>query len=160
MKITRENLDDLTALSQELNHIPLFQKDGAKLYIGGRSALNSYKKYNIDHLITLFKFDTYIKDIKHEIFDIVDLDREEFVEDLNKNLDQITSSIHNSLINGKNVCVHCKAGISRSSTVILEYLIKYQNMGSEALEYLKKFRPIVCPNPGFLNLLKKRNPNF
>jgi hypothetical protein len=158
MEITRDNLDEYTAISQELTHIPLSLS--GKLYIGGRVALNTYKNYNIDHIITLFKFNNKIQDVKHEIYDIIDYDKEEFVQQLNDCLDQITSSIHQSLMDGKNVCVHCKGGISRSSTVLIEYLIKYQNMGSEALDYVKKYRPIICPNPGFYRLLKQRNPNF
>jgi protein-tyrosine phosphatase len=156
MEITRDNLDEFTAISQELTHIPLNTSE--KLYLGGRVALNTYKNYGIDHLITLFEFNTTFNDIKHEIYNIID--QEQNAQQLDGYLDQITSSIHQSLSNGKNVCVHCKAGISRSSTVVIEYLIKYHNMGNEALNYVKKFRPIICPNAGFYRLLKQRNTNF
>jgi protein-tyrosine phosphatase len=49
---------------------------------------------------------------------------------------------------GKTVLVHCAAGVSRSSTAVLAYLMLYENMGwVEALEYVQKSRSIVNPHP-------------
>jgi len=53
------------------------------------------------------------------------------------------------------VLVHCQAGISRSATACLAYLMKEKNMSldSSFIE-LKKRREIVCPNFSFLGQLK------
>ena len=52
------------------------------------------------------------------------------------------------------VLVHCNLGISRSTTLILAYLMKtYQATVYEAFKYLRHRRPIVCPNIGFLRQL-------
>lgn len=51
--------------------------------------------------------------------------------------------------------VHCQAGISRSASVCLAYLIKTKGYTlDEAFEFLKSKRNIVGPNFGFLGQLK------
>lgn len=52
------------------------------------------------------------------------------------------------------ILVHCNLGISRSSTLILAYLMKTYNATLyEAYKFLRHRRPIVCPNLGFLRQL-------
>ncbi|CAF3828715.1 unnamed protein product [Rotaria sp. Silwood1] len=52
------------------------------------------------------------------------------------------------------ILIHCNLGISRSSTLILAYLIKTYNATLyEAYKFLRHRRPIVCPNMGFLHQL-------
>ena len=52
------------------------------------------------------------------------------------------------------VLVHCNLGISRSTSLILAYLMKTFNATlMEAFKYLRHRRPIVCPNLGFLHQL-------
>lgn len=52
------------------------------------------------------------------------------------------------------VLVHCNLGISRSTTLILSYLMKTFNATLlEAFKYLRHRRPIICPNSGFLKQL-------
>jgi protein-tyrosine phosphatase len=54
-------------------------------------------------------------------------------------------------INNDVTLVHCYAGISRSATIVISYLIKYHNMSLvQALEYCRSIRPIVNPNKGFM----------
>mmetsp|Transcript_5725 Transcript_5725/g.4903 ORF Transcript_5725/g.4903 Transcript_5725/m.4903 type:complete len:186 (+) Transcript_5725:65-622(+) len=57
---------------------------------------------------------------------------------------------------GQKVLVHCHAGISRSSSNVIAYLM-WKNGWSytEAYHYVKRGRPIVNPNPGFVNQLKR-----
>jgi len=48
------------------------------------------------------------------------------------------------------VLVHCVAGISRSATLVLAYLMKYHKMKLiDAHTYVKEKRPLIRPNPGF-----------
>jgi protein-tyrosine phosphatase len=53
------------------------------------------------------------------------------------------------------VLVHCYAGISRSATIVLAYLMrKNQWTLEQAFRYVRERRPIIYPNIGFLNALK------
>lgn len=55
-----------------------------------------------------------------------------------------------------NTLIHCMAGISRSTTLLIAYLIRYRGMKSDdALNYVRSRRSIVNPNPGFWNQLKQ-----
>lgn len=71
-------------------------------------------------------------------------------------LDSAADFINNSLRSGTGVLVHCYMGISRSTSCVMAYLMKYQNMTmTSAFSLCKKNRSIVCPNPGFMNQLRK-----
>lgn len=51
--------------------------------------------------------------------------------------------------------VHCVAGVSRSATVITAYLMRLKNIRYKAaLAMLKRVRPIVTPNDGFIEQLR------
>ena len=61
-------------------------------------------------------------------------------------------SIHTA-ISGK-VLVHCYAGISSSSTVVLAYLMVHERMHLHlAIKLLKEKHSISKPNQGFMNQL-------
>ncbi|KAL2844445.1 protein-tyrosine phosphatase-like protein [Aspergillus pseudodeflectus] len=55
----------------------------------------------------------------------------------------------------KRVLVHCSAAISRSPAIVAAYLIKCRGFGLEgALAVLRKARPVVSPNRGFMEQLR------
>ena len=54
------------------------------------------------------------------------------------------------------VLVHCNAGVSRASTVVIGFLMLSKRMKyTEAYEFLKAKRPCIRPNDGFRNQLKE-----
>eukprot|EP00828_Plagiopyla_frontata_P043742 TRINITY_DN6949_c0_g1_i1.p1 TRINITY_DN6949_c0_g1~~TRINITY_DN6949_c0_g1_i1.p1 ORF type:complete len:283 (-),score=52.22 TRINITY_DN6949_c0_g1_i1:70-918(-) len=54
-----------------------------------------------------------------------------------------------------NVLVHCFAGISRSASLVIAYLIwKYSMNFSQAYQFVQKKRKIVNPNNGFIQQLQ------
>lgn len=61
-----------------------------------------------------------------------------------------------------NVLVHCFAGMSRSASLLIAYLIHKNNWAlGKALAFCQNKRPIVQPNPGFLKQLRKfENDHF
>lgn len=53
------------------------------------------------------------------------------------------------------ILIHCYAGVSRSATILLAYLMRKMKLGfSEALAFVRKSRPAVNPNIGFVDQLK------
>ena len=68
---------------------------------------------------------------------------------------RILENIHHALQQNKPVLVHCFAGMQRSATVVICYLIKYKHMSVvEAKELMKSKRNIVfLPYPTFDNFI-------
>ena len=57
---------------------------------------------------------------------------------------------------GCKVLVHCAAGISRSATMIISYLVAEEQLGwKEGLHLCRQARPVVCPNPAFRKQLEE-----
>jgi protein-tyrosine phosphatase len=55
-----------------------------------------------------------------------------------------------------NVLIHCAAGISRSATLLISYLMnKHQTTFEDCLVFVAIKRPCVQPNAGFVTQLKK-----
>jgi len=52
------------------------------------------------------------------------------------------------------ILVHCMAGISRSSTIVVAYLMKHKKLDlKSAFLLVRKNRPIIAPNKGFFRQL-------
>lgn len=65
--------------------------------------------------------------------------------------DRLADRINDNLQQGKKTLVHCYVGRSRSASIILAYLMKYQQMSlREAFHYLRSRRHIIGPNFGFI----------
>ena len=59
------------------------------------------------------------------------------------------------IINKENtVLLNCVAGVSRSATIIIAYLMKYYNKSlKDAFLYVREKRPRICPNKHFMECL-------
>lgn len=56
---------------------------------------------------------------------------------------------------GVRVLVHCSAGISRSATIVIAYLILEHKMSLEsAYIHVRARREVICPNLGFMQQLR------
>lgn len=63
--------------------------------------------------------------------------------------------INKAIVEKENLLVHCEAGISRSASIIIGYLIREKNMSpKDALDYVEERRPCIWPNHGFWNQLE------
>jgi len=129
------------------------------LYLGGYEAASNQvllDQYNIKAVLTL----TSEKRL-HYMTDVVYLHK--FVKafddprfDLSEHFEQCLEFIENARKNRYNVLVHCMAGISRSATITLAYLMKtYKYRFDDALQYVRARRPIVNPNDGFVQQLRR-----
>lgn len=69
---------------------------------------------------------------------------------------KLFSDLINTTINqmGKNVLVHCSSGVSRSSTIVIAYLMNKQGMTlRDAYRYVYERRNIILPGIGFFREL-------
>jgi protein-tyrosine phosphatase len=88
----------------------------------------------------------YPKDIDHRVFQLYDCETEK----ISRFFAEAFTIISKGLEKG-NVYVHCFAGVSRSSTIVISYLMKKLGWSvSEAYSFTKKKRKYVNPNPGFM----------
>eukprot|EP00033_Pygsuia_biforma_P003576 GCRY01003913.1.p1 GENE.GCRY01003913.1~~GCRY01003913.1.p1 ORF type:complete len:526 (+),score=88.05 GCRY01003913.1:228-1805(+) len=88
--------------------------------------------------------------------------KDDLVTNFKPHFPDIVNWIHLARTNGGVVYIHCSAGISRSSTCTLAYMMCFLNMDpEELLEHLRIVRRHACPNPNFLNQLKEffNDPN-
>jgi len=59
------------------------------------------------------------------------------------------------------VLVHCRQGVSRSSSIVIAYLIISKNMTlQKSFELVKSKRSIICPNSGFIAQLQYLEVNL
>jgi len=75
-------------------------------------------------------------------------------ENISKYFDESAKFLAYHQNRGVPIFVHCMAGMSRSSTILANYLMKKYNINAlTALDLMKKRRPIVRPNAGFVRQL-------
>jgi protein-tyrosine phosphatase len=71
-------------------------------------------------------------------------------------LDELIETINEYLHDGKGVLVNCYAGISRSTTIIVAYMMKMYNMKfKKAYWHVIERRVDVMPNDNFILILKR-----
>lgn len=94
-------------------------------------------------------------------------------DNIYQHFDTTYDFINDKISKGENVLVHCYAGISRSATIVLNYLLRsfYQNRNNvisnnpleivySVLNFVRQKRPIVNPNQGFLNQLLRKTIQY
>jgi protein-tyrosine phosphatase len=129
------------------------------LFLGSQysSRTDELVKNNITNVISIGCNPIYNNSlsIKNYKFNIEDNGNKDNVNDFfTKIIPEIHNIINTLLQNNDKVLVHCQAGISRSAIVIITWLMKYKKMDFYcALSYVKKIRPVVCPNSSFINYI-------
>ena len=74
-------------------------------------------------------------------------------------LEKTFEYIKTAVGNGGTVYVHCHAGVSRSSSMVIYYVMKAKGWSfREALGYVKSLHPRTDPNPGFVKQLISVTP--
>lgn len=125
------------------------------IYIGNIESGTNHellKKHNIIAIVNLSNSkNNYPKDIQIMnimIDDAYNIDITSYLEDAYNFIEKYNKD--------GNVLVHCRAGISRSSSVVIHYIMKkYNKSYQEALSFVKEKRSIVQPNDGFMRQLVK-----
>ena len=153
-------------MNRVYHHIPTPSFKG-KLYLSDIYGIDYLEEMNIGYVVSLFPIlenQTLPTRISHDQINISDRFDFETIIKMNSTLNKITVKISDKLSNNINVLVHCFAGISRSATVVCDFICKYEptllddsNKVESSIEYVKQFREQIKPNHGFIKLLKIRN---
>jgi hypothetical protein len=140
-----------------MNRVPITRNRNqfpGELYISDLSGLSKAVDCGIDIVISMC-FVPYTLDIEHYIFNVRDEPSEK-----DKMLEVLSTTnrlIDSGLRSGKKILVHCAEGMSRSATVVLYYLLLHKPHLETCIFFLKKIRPIIHPNKGFLELLVEQS---
>lgn len=71
-------------------------------------------------------------------------------ENIKKHFDETNEFIKEGIERG-GVLVHCFAGVSRSTSCVIAYLMKEKGFEFwNALNFVRSRRSIICPNMGFM----------
>ncbi|XP_050305139.1 dual specificity protein phosphatase 19 [Anthonomus grandis grandis] len=127
------------------------------LYLGSQDCCDPsvLEGHQIKHVLSLGVEPAKTPDINYKFVKILDLDNANLLDILPKCLDFIESSLNRR----ENLLVHCNAGVSRSASVVIAYLvIKRKLMFDEAYEIVKLARPCIRPNDGFMLQLRRLKP--
>jgi hypothetical protein len=153
-----------TIEDQFVDAIPSRVDVNKKLYLGSENHASS-----ID-ILNAIKVDLVINCTKNipNYFDNLDLYSDRFIdyirvpindtasEDIGKYFEQTSKIIQKALDSDLTVFVHCKAGISRSASIVIAYIMWSENMSFEAaFAKLRAVRPCIDPNIGFSALLSE-----
>uniref|UniRef100_A0A8C3KNI9 Dual specificity protein phosphatase 15 n=1 Tax=Calidris pygmaea TaxID=425635 RepID=A0A8C3KNI9_9CHAR len=77
---------------------------------------------------------------------------------IKRHFKECISFIHQCRLHGGNCLVHCLAGISRSTTVVVAYVMVVTELSyQEVLDAVRTIRPVANPNPGFRQQLAEFN---
>lgn len=92
----------------------------------------------------------YPQKFKYIHLKLNDLPRQNIIEALKVSSDQILQNIKNKVV----TFVHCAAGISRSSSVVIYTLMRLHRWDYEkSFKYVKSMHARTNPNPGFVEQL-------
>ncbi|CAI2184663.1 11746_t:CDS:1 [Funneliformis geosporum] len=76
--------------------------------------------------------------------------------DIYKHFCECIGFIENAKSTNGHVYIHCQAGISRSVTIVIAYLMSSQKISyKQAFDLIKEKRPIAKPNHGFIKQLRE-----
>uniref|UniRef100_A0A8D8H387 Dual specificity protein phosphatase 19 n=1 Tax=Culex pipiens TaxID=7175 RepID=A0A8D8H387_CULPI len=127
------------------------------LYLGSQDCVRRevFEKYEISHVLSVGietpPFEGFLQ-VRCKFIECLDLPE----TDLAVVIKQSSEFIEGCRRDGGRVLVHCNAGVSRSTSVVIGYLMKHHDYSFlQALGLVKSKRPCVQPNVGFINQLKK-----
>ena len=126
------------------------------LYLGNINTLDLLDQYYINTVFSLIPEDNLIdpKILEYHRFFICIID-DIPTENIIKCANFMLPIMFDEIKHGNNILVHCLAGISRSVSIIIAYLMIVEKLTyNQALDSIRQIRPEVNPNPGFAYQLR------
>ncbi|TEB32542.1 phosphatases II [Coprinellus micaceus] len=129
------------------------------LYLGPRSAASSTAFLTSEHITHVLSIgispSRKVDDVVYHRLALADSTTSPLDVTLKLSIEIIGAALESKKGAGK-ILVHCSAGVSRSPTIVVGYLMKKRGMTlKEALGRVIRSRPQVSPNSGFLRQLKE-----
>jgi protein-tyrosine phosphatase len=134
-----------------------------RLYLAGQDVASNFEQLinqRITHILNLTSnienlFESKIKYKRIKMYDTLDQDLFVYFGESFKFIDDCLN-----IPNGR-ILVHCNAGVSRSASIVIAYLMHKNHFDSftSAYEHVKKCRPVIHPNPNFIQQLKNLQNN-
>ena len=126
------------------------------LFLSGVNCANDFilQKYNIQNVLSVMSNPPELDETKYTQMKIKILDSSSV--NIYEHFKTTHEFINKSLQEKQNILVHCYAGISRSATIVISYLMNLQKIPvGVAYKFVKEKRSIVEPNIGFCYYLEK-----
>lgn len=123
------------------------------IYLGSNkcSNLDFLRVHNIHTILNISECTRTVFDSSIEYYEFRVRDDDDV--DMLKLFDNIAYIIHKKHHNG--ILVHCEAGVSRSATAVIAYLIRYMQLSYQlAYKLVKSKRSKIEPSPHFTAQLK------
>ncbi|XP_006864314.1 PREDICTED: dual specificity protein phosphatase 18-like, partial [Chrysochloris asiatica] len=123
----------------------------SNLYISNGLAANNKIMLSNKHITTIINASVELENVCYENIQYV---RVPVADTPSSNLfdyfDPIADHIHDVTTKQGCTLIHCVAGVSRSATLCIAYLMKYHSMSLlDAHIWTKSCRPVIRPNNGF-----------
>jgi len=125
------------------------------LYLGGEEIAMNKDLLNEKNITTILNVTSHIP-FYHEseftyhripIIDAPNIDIKQYFDETFKMIDDVIK-------NNKKILIHCQAGISRSATIVIAYIMKKNNIKmNDAYKIVYAKRPCISPNLGFCGQL-------
>lgn len=115
--------------------------------VGGMTREN-FRKNHIDFVVNITTEAPFWEEIESMRLPLEDDTSTNILAYLDTAVDRINEAI---VKRDAHVLVHCVAGVSRSATIVIAYLMKHRRMNlREAFNYCYNLRPVIRPNNGFM----------
>ena len=124
-----------------------------KLYLGnneGAKSKENLHKLGITHILVVgyYLHEYYPEDFTYKTIEIEDNEKGKIINYLLPAIEFIDRA--------EKCYVHCRAGVSRSSTIVIGYIMLVNHMSYEsAREFVEQKRKVIEPNENFVGQLKQ-----
>jgi len=135
-----------------------------KLYIGSQDAALNLKELKMNDIKSILNvgygipnhFENNINDDDDNVKDKISYLKIDMLDDVTYNIIDQFNRCFEFIDSQPSVLIHCNAGISRSSTILLAYMMnKYKKPLSTCLTLVRDARACVKPNQGFQKQLEQ-----
>lgn len=116
---------------------------------------------HVGHVISCLSDKKYHTTLVHQWSDMLQIDitniviRDSEDEDISKYFHMVSSIIDDNMENGIITLVHCMAGISRSASLVIAFIMRSRGIGyDDAFNEVRRLRKCIDPNDGFVRQLR------